>query len=547
MAVAPALDLVAVLHSLWAPARLGQLLLLTFILLATWWWVRMERQKRTLRLVHPDIVIITQPIKYYSPIVFLLPDWGWLRWLLPYRPKDLFASIHDVFKRTGARTIGFASTNYLEVFLMDEEAVREIMIRQSDNFPKIYDDYHILRLWGENIVTEPDQGSGWKKHRALCTPAFATNNQRLVARVTVENTNMLFDKWEKQLLTTEELGEVCQVFAGDDIMRMMLYVIAGAGFGQMHLGFNKKEVSKSSKFSIPFDDCMGFVSKYLPLWAIFRPFFNLPIPSLRKIDRGFVEFEGHIKEIISTRGQGSREREEKKTGDDLLSLLLKSRTEDSRISLTDEEVFSDCFIFLLAGHETTAHSSQWALLFLATHPHEQEKLYQEIQAVLGDRDPTYEDFEHLIYTQAVFKESLRLMPPVWSLGKRCAEPTALGDRNVTPEMRVSIGIFSLHRNPKYWKDPESFIPERFDPRVSPPTSSYSFIPFSLGRRSCLGKSFAMVEGTMFLAKIAQKYTIHVPPGTNTKTLFEAESLITITPKTTVPLLLKKRSPRPTQE
>jgi len=153
MAVAPALDLVAVLHSLWAPARLGQLLLLTFILLATWyetlsflllvvvvaaavvaiavrsslplrtvggarWWVRMERQKRTLRLVHPDIVIITQPIKYYSPIVFLLPDWGWLRWLLPYRPKDLFASIHDVFKRTGARTIGFASTNYLEVFLM---------------------------------------------------------------------------------------------------------------------------------------------------------------------------------------------------------------------------------------------------------------------------------------------------------------------------------------------------------------------------------------------------------------------------------------------
>jgi cytochrome P450 len=142
------------------------------------------------------------------------------------------------------------------------------------------------------------------------------------------------------------------------------------------------------------------------------------------------------------------------------------------------------------------------------------QLHEEAKAVLGDRDPTYDDFDSLVYAQCVFKETLRMVPPVWALGKYCSESTRLIDHNVTPavrtaflrnfkylneqliiifdiQIRTTMAIYSIHRNPKYWKEPERFMPSRFDTRVNPPVSAYSFIPFSLGRRSCLGNRFAM--------------------------------------------------------
>lgn len=553
---------VAALGALWSLPALGQLLLLAVILFITWYQVAMARQKNVLRSVHKDIVIITQPLICYSPLMFILPRY-WLRWLFPYRALDMHEALHEVFTRTGARAVGFASPLHTEVYFNDEDIIREFTVKQHEKFPKAYKDYEVLRFWGENIVTAPSEGYEWKKHRALLTPAFSSSNLRLVAKVTVDNTNTLFAKWDQQRKTTQ-LGEVLDVHVDEDTMRLMLYVIAGAGFGQ-ELGFDKSDEDyDKSKFSISFTEAMSVVSKYLLLWIAFRPVFKLPFPALRKIQQGFVDFEAHVKDMIANRSAeltaaSAAEKEEEKEVEkeseadaeidpasqrsDLLSLLLKSRAEDARHNLTDEEIFSDSFIFLLAGHETTAHSTAWAFALLATNPSEQERLHEEVVAVLGeDGDPTYDDFDRLIYAQCVFKETLRLMPPVWALGKYCTEHTRLVDHHVAPNIRTTMAIYSLHRNPKYWAEPDKFVPSRFDARVSPPVSAYSYVPFSLGRRSCLGNRFALVEATMFLAKVMQKYTIHLPPGTDLKKLFDAENVITLTPRNGMHLWLKKRNP-----
>jgi cytochrome P450 len=101
----------------------------------------------------------------------------------------------------------------------DEDIIREFTIKQHEKFPKAYKDYEVLRFWGENIVTAPSEGYEWKKHRALLSPAFSSGNLRLVAKVTVDNTNTLFAKWDQQLKSTE-MGEVADVHVDEDTMRV---------------------------------------------------------------------------------------------------------------------------------------------------------------------------------------------------------------------------------------------------------------------------------------------------------------------------------------
>jgi len=236
---------------------------------------------------------------------------------------------------------------------------------------------------------------------------------------------------------------------------------------------------------------------------------------VREVHEAFDELERYIFEMIECRKNAKVEEQRS----DLLSSLLDGNEakDDSAdgVKLTDAELLGNIFIFLLAGHETTAHTMCFALGLLALYPDEQERVHQEIvNAIPEHRDPIFQDFAALNYVQCVVNETLRMFPPVIVIPKEAAEDCTLTTTNdagekinlVVPKgSGINLGIVGLHYNPKYWEDPLSFKPVRFMgnwPRDA-------FLPFSGGARSCLGRRFFELETIAAITMLVKRFKIAV--------------------------------------
>ena len=191
--------------------------------------------------------------------------------------------------------------------------------------------------------------------------------------------------------------------------------------------------------------------------------------------------------------------------DDLLAMLLSARDDETGEAMTDAEVRDEAMTLLLAGHETTAVALGWTWALLAQNPDAQARLWAEVDA-LG-RPPGFDDLGALPYTRAVFAESLRLYPPAWVVGREAARDTTLGGTPVTRGTMVLFEPLGVHRDPRFWDAPDAFRPERFVGPAAHP--KFAYVPFSAGRRGCIGEQFAWVEGTLILATIAQRWRLAV--------------------------------------
>jgi len=206
----------------------------------------------------------------------------------------------------------------------------------------------------------------------------------------------------------------------------------------------------------------------------------------------------------------------KSLGNALLSNLLDENDSDpSEQPLTEDEIVGNIFVFLLAGHETTAHTLSFTFGLLALHQDEQEKLYREIRKVLpSDTVPTYGQMPLLTYSLAVFYETLRLFPPVEGIRKMAAEDTTLvvgnsrGEKLTIPVPKgtdIAICTPGLHYNPRYWEDPLAFKPARF----LGDWNKGAFLTFSAGSRACIGRKFFETEGIAILTMLVSRYKIEV--------------------------------------
>jgi len=431
-----------------------------------------------------------------------------------------------------------ASANFV---VADAAAIKEIASSRQ-RFPKPAALYKGLLFFGENIVAS--EGQEWKRIRKICGPSFSEPNNKLVWDETVKVLNDLFDNvWGSQKeIVTEHALEIT--------MPLALFVIGAAGFGR-RMSWSE-EFAPAAKGQLSFKDTLhlvseGFLVKLLvPEWAApYRKRF-------REVLFAYDELERHMKEMIESR----RKSEKKEERYDLLSSLIEANGDatDGQSQLNDQEMLANIYIFLIAGHETTAHSLCFALGLLALYPDEQERAYQEIKkAIPEDRDPTMQDLPGLTYIEAVMNESLRMYPSVLSVPKVSAEDTTLtttnsaGDKVVVPipsGASVNLHIVGLHYNPKYWKDPDQYQPSRF----LGDWSRDAFLPFSGGVRSCLGRRFAELESIVTITMMLQKYKITVKedPEFSGETFEErkervlkATTGITLTP-VRVPLVFTRR-------
>ncbi|TDL22809.1 cytochrome P450 [Rickenella mellea] len=424
----------------------------------------------------------------------------------------------------------------------DPSAIKEITSSRT-RFPKPVEAYRILKFYGENIIVT--EGDEWKRHRKVANPAFSERNNRMVWEETVKIVNDMFQNaWCDQ-------KEVVVDHCVDVTLTLALLVIGTAGFG--------RSISWESDLQIPpghqmsFKEALHIVSIGM-FWKLILPGWAMGFTQrLRTINLAFSELQLYMQNMIDER----KNAEKKVERYDLFSSLLDASEEESDgfAKLSDSELRGNIFIFMLAGHETTAHTLCFCFALLALYQEEQEILFQHINSVLaGGRAPTYEDMSALTYSMAVFYETLRLFPPVTGIPKKCEEDTTVATTTTTGEKllvaipkgsSISLHIPGLHYNPRYWKDPHEFKPKRF-------LEDYNrdaFLPFSSGARSCMGRRFFETEGIAILTSIVQKYKIEVkeePQFANEtfderrERLLECKLGVTLTP-IRVPLVFKRRA------
>jgi cytochrome P450 len=166
----------------------------------------------------------------------------------------------------------------------------------------------------------------------------------------------------------------------------------------------------------------------------------------------------------------------------------------------------------LAGHETTALALTWAWYLLARNPEREERLAAELEEVLGGRAPTVEDLPRLRYAEWVIKESMRLYPPVYAVGREAVRDCEIGGYRVPVGMQVIAFQWAVHRDARWYDEPEAFRPERWREEVAASLPRYAYFPFGGGPRQCIGNSFALMEAVLILATIAQRFRLRLVAG-----------------------------------
>jgi cytochrome P450 len=205
--------------------------------------------------------------------------------------------------------------------------------------------------------------------------------------------------------------------------------------------------------------------------------------------------------------------------------------------MTDQQVRDEIVTMFIAGHETTANGLAWAWYLLAQNPEIADRLRAEADSALGGRSPAFADLPNLPYALQVFKESLRFYPPVPLIARQTTQDTVVGGHQMKKGTSVTISAYAMHHNPRYFADPERFDPDRFLPEREAALPRHVFEPFGGGPRICIGNHFALMEGQLLLATIAQRASLELASGQ----VVEPEPLITIRPKNGMPMTVRLRN------
>lgn len=243
-------------------------------------------------------------------------------------------------------------------------------------------------------------------------------------------------------------------------------------------------------------------------YAISQPFllpYSWPTRRNRRVRQAVQVLCNHLQQFIDERRNNPAER------NDLLSILLQARDENNE-AMSDEQIMAECLNLFGAGHESTAIALTWAWYLLCQHPQIYQKVQREVDSVLQGRTPTYADLARLPYCLQVFKETLRLYPPVYFTCRRALREVEIDGYRIPKGRLVLLAPYTLHRRAEYFPEPETFEPERFAQEREKQLPRHAFVPFGAGPRICLGNHFTLMEGQLLLATIAQRAHLTLVPG-----------------------------------
>ncbi|MCC6625081.1 MAG: cytochrome P450 [Deltaproteobacteria bacterium] len=365
----------------------------------------------------------------------------------------------------------------------DPELARELLFERHRALSKDTQGMRLLgRIVGRGLLTS--DGDLWRRQRRIAQPAF--HKQRLAgfAQTMTAVADEVAARWE----SLAARGEPVDLY--HEMMVATLSIVSRTLLGT-DLGRDAGEVARALEFLLL--DTRHRMSRP---WSL--PM-RVPTPANRRFAREVAVIDGLLARVIDERVSG------RARGDDLLQMLVDAVDEETGERMDARQLRDEVVTMFIAGHETTAGALTWTFEALARHPAARQRLDAELDATLGDRAPTLEDLPRLPWLSQVLDESLRLRPPAWVFARWTAEPVALGGHAVPAGVTILTSPWTIHRNPRYWSDPEAFDPERFAPERAATHHALQLVPFGAATRLCIGRGFALMEARLVLATLARRF------------------------------------------
>lgn len=405
------------------------------------------------------------------------------------------------------------------------------------------------RIIGNGLLTS--EGEYHKQQRELIQPAFDYRHISMYSDIITSCGEDMCEKW-RQTLVPKEVGMMVDVH--QQMTKLTVSIISNVLFGS----------------SIDSNTATGIIQDVAILVGYFNhlrlPYLGnmiekLPLASSRR----FHAAKRHLNSLIFAIIQEARQKlmqsdtrgdefdrwslndfavKDRNSPRDLLSTLLLLDTRRGTIgsdktttSMTAQQLRDEIMTLFLAGHETTANALTWTLYLISQNRQVEDKIIEEIKQVLeSKRRPTVEDIPKFQYLRNVFTESLRLYPPAWAIGREAIDSVVIGDYTIPPGSVVIMSQYITHRDPRFFAEPNEFIPERWSPEMKSDLPKFAFFPFGGGSRVCMGEPLAWMEGILLLVTLLRYWKLELMP----EHPVVLSPLITLRPKYGMKMIVKRR-------
>jgi cytochrome P450 len=363
--------------------------------------------------------------------------------------------------------------------LAHPEHLKRVLLTERETFGKS-EDFRIA--FGEGLLTV--EGEEWVAQREMLQPLFTRDSVVDYADGMVAQIRRRSERWSA--------GDRLELQAA--LTDMTLDVLFATVLGrELELDGDERLRRAAERLH----DWFLPTSYLLPDWV--------PTPARRRFRTGKATLQAEADRLLAEKAGDAPTNPSE--AEDLLSLLVGMReagVADSGM-LTDERLRDQMVTIIFAGHDTTTTSLTFAFWALATHPAVRERFHAEVDRL--DGPPTMADLDDLPVTERVVRETLRLYPPVYSLPRRSRSATVFDGYRIPADGRVLLAIRHVQRDPRFYEDPTTFRPSRWDGDLRRSLHDFAYAPFGGGPRICIGREFALLEAKLALATIGRRYRL----------------------------------------
>ena len=419
------------------------------------------------------------------------------------------------------------------VYLINNpDYIEKVLVYDHRNFTKGKRLQLAKGLLGEGLVTS--EGEFHNRQRRIIQPIFHPKQIATYGKIITDYAASLNQKW-KDGDTVDMLKEM---------MHLTLSIICKSVLNY-DVESEAEDVGKAlticRNYSKRLQSPLGQVISKIPI-----------LPQVKGARESREKLDKLVYSLIKERREGL---ESKNKGyNDLLTRLLQAQdTTESKAtvsntstitngtatssSMSDKQVRDEVMTIFIAGHETTANALTWTFYLLSQNPDIEKKLLDELSSVItNNRTPTVEDIPKLKFTEKVMRESMRLYPPVWAIGRSVDNEYTLGKYTIPAGSTIFMSQYVMHHDPRYYNEPDRFNPERWSVEARSSNPRFSYFPFGGGIRACIGESFAWMEGILILSTIVREWKMQLVKGQK----IELDPAITLRPKYGMKMILKRR-------
>ncbi|MDX2139104.1 MAG: cytochrome P450 [Chloroflexota bacterium] len=360
------------------------------------------------------------------------------------------------------------------------EHLQYIMVQNPDKYIKGISHEKLRVAIGNGILTL--EGERWYRQHKLMQPNYTRKNVNVFAEIMREESQAMLARWDAL-----PAGSVVDI--NQETTRLTMAVITRSIFG-FNVGEDFQEAVQALHNLLEYTSQTTNSLIDMPLFV--------PTPTNQMLKRARKTLRAFIMDIIEQRRREGLQ-------EDLLSMLMSARNAETGEVMTDDELHDEILITIFAGHETTASLLMWAWYLLSGNSDAEQKLHAEVDTVLNGRQTTLDDLPKLTYTRMVLDETLRLYSPVPMMARDATSDDTIAGHTVPKGAMLVLLPFATHRHPEFWEKPLDFYPEHFAPAATETRPRYAYLPFGAGQRICLGMHFALLEATLVLADVAQRY------------------------------------------